>query len=203
MTCWSADYYKAKIILKDGKALEGYATLPMNTVLNNTVKYKTNKKSKKKKIKNKKISRAYYYIDGKEYLFERSRMTLSFKSTENNHKGSYQMIGGEYWAFAVTRNPALNTYYVANRYYMDEEGEMYAKITQSLTILDSIYVLFKRPNEDYPFIITTYFNGANRMFRKQTIKYFANDPALVTRIKNKEFKSFDFDKLAEIYIQNQ
>ena len=198
----ASKYYKSKIRFINGDIKEGYAELPTNKMLDNAIRFKESERGKTTKFKNDEIDNILYYTDsGNKYFFELRKLTMLFGSKKNIKENTKN---ARYWFLAVASNPAVTYYYFSQTYYIDSDDKIVAKSVDSSGMWATIVLAFKRPNEENPTMIGSLNYGAKvigeeKRFRKFTAYYFKDEPNLVKRIENKEFKREDIEELIKAY----
>lgn len=102
------------------------------------------------------------------------------------------------------RKSVLDTYSLAQSYYIDKNGKMISKSVDHTGNWADVFFLARRPDETCASMISHLVSGAQiigkeKRFRNVSSRYFSDQPELVKRIKNKEFKSDEVEKLIEAY----
>ncbi len=197
---FAVTFYSAKILYLDGKVTEGYASLPSNHVLTGNVSFSTSENGKSAKLNDDDIqSITYTTKSGNQYYFEHtSYRHLSGKKYDKTSKKKF-------WMLVTFSHELITTYSNAQSYYIDKEEKIVSKSVDSGTWAD-IFILFKRPGETVPTMITSITYGAEvmnqqKMFRNAAARYFEADTAFADRIKNKEFKHNEVGKIVNAYIE--
>jgi hypothetical protein len=203
-TIQAQKFYTAKIIMNDGMQKSGFATLPVNGSFNKPIKFKSSKDGSAHNINNNDISGAIYTSDsGNEYLFERIVMIYINKSFDEQKNGEKCDSSKKNWALVTSYSKNIMSYYLAQKYIIEKNGKLVSKTSNTGTWAD-IFILFRRPNESCASMIGHIAYGAKiigqeKKFRNVASEYFKDKPELVKRIKNKEFKSNEFQKLINAY----
>lgn len=193
----NAQYYKAKLLMNYGGIKEGLAELPSNQLLDGKVAFKESAKATVEKINEDDIQKILYTADnGNQFMFERSNVVHLYKTfgkeieTEKLQK---------HWILLFHQNDALNVYSLSQRYKIDKKGTMIS-ITGPFSMWEFVYFLYKRKQEDKAYIVSGK-GFSNGMVRNAMEIYFKDSPAMVERIKGKEFKKdgFPVDDIADAY----
>ena len=204
-TVQAKEFYNAKIMMNDGTEKTGFATLPSNDALQKSIKFKSSINDESKKIKNDEISSVIYTSDnGIKYLFERRVMIYVTKSFEEQKNGKYCDTAKKSWILSTSYTENIMSYYLAQKYLIDDNGKMISKSTDRTGSWADIFILLRRPNESCASMIGHIANGAKiigqeKRFRKMASIYFKDKTELVKRIKSKEFKSNEIEKLIAAY----
>ncbi len=197
---FATKFYKAKLTYNDGKIAEGYASLPGNDLFSGNVIFKATENGKTEKQKDDNIKSITYTSEtGDQFYFEHTRYRVLFgKKKEKTPKRKT-------WVLMTFSNELIAAYNLAQSYYIDKKGKMISSTVDRSGTWADIFILFKRPGEEFPAMITSFTNGAtvighDKQFRKSAIQYFDSEDSFNARIENKEFKHEEVYKLAEAYV---
>ena len=190
------EYYTSKLLLVNGKTIEGKATLPKNKLFETSLKVKKNKNIIASNIKSNEIYQVLYTINDSKYLIERNNMGITTKPFKKQRTSTFF---GKEWFLVTYSNPSIKAYISTQSYYVNIKGLLATHSYEGRNIVFGTSYLLKRPNEVAPTVISMYSLSRSK-FRKWAALYFRKNTALVMRIKNKEFKAFEVDKLAEAYV---
>jgi hypothetical protein len=191
------EYYAAKLLLENGKIIEGKATLPTNKVLKNNIKIKKDGNKIASLISSENIYQILYTLyNGNKYLFERNKIGITPKLFKK------QRIGSSFekeWFLVIYSHPLIKAYISAQSYYVNkQEGVLKTHSYEGRNIIFGTSYFLKRPNEEVPTLMSL-SNTQNSKFREWASVYFKENKALVSRIKNKEFKGSQIYQLAIAY----
>lgn len=204
LTVNANEYYKATIYFTSGQQKEGFAELPSNKTLDNAIKLRETQDGKSGRYDFDTIDKIIYYTDsGNEYVFERMSVTMLYGSKKKPKEHTYKK---KVWFLLVFADPAINHYYTGQSYYIDNEDRIITKTSDSSSKGVEMILAFKRPDEENPTRITAFLygtvaDGEEARFRRTAALYFRDEPELVERIKNKEFKADNVKALAKAYVQ--
>ncbi|SEA44099.1 hypothetical protein [Bizionia paragorgiae] len=205
ITAQAKDFYNAKIVMTDGTEKTGFAPLPSNDVFQKSIKFKSSKNMKSNKIKSNDISSITYTSEnGIKYLFERRAMIYIMKSFDEQKNIKYCDKAKKTWILATSYSENIISYYLAQKYYLDNNGKMISKSVDRSGTWADIFLLVRRPDESCASMLGHIANGAKiigqeKRFRKVSSIYFKDKPELVKRINKKEFKSSETEKLIKAY----
>lgn len=195
--CMNAQYYKAKLLMNYGGVKEGLAELPSNQLLDSNIKFKESVKANAEKIPHEDIQKILYTTDkGHQFLFERNNVVHLYKSFGKEMETEKLQ---KHWTLLFHQNKALNVYSLAQRYKIDKKGTMIS-ITGAHSMWEYVYFLYKRNEEDKAYIVSAK-GFTNGQVKNAMEMYFKDVPALVERIKDKEFKHFPVDEIADAYAE--
>lgn len=191
----NAQYFKVKLLTTDGQIKEGLAKLPTNKILDGSLEFKSSKKAKVQKLSHEKIAKIVYTSKtGSQFLFEHSTVVHLYKSFGKEYRTPKK---NKHWILLIHDNSVLQGYSLAQRYKLDKKGRM-TSITGANSFWETIYFLYKKPNEDEASIISGK-GFTNGMVRKAMAMYFKDNPDFVKRIKDKEFKKSGISYVADEY----
>ncbi|KGO94153.1 hypothetical protein [Flavobacterium subsaxonicum] len=199
LTAYSQTFYPAKVVFTNGKTTEGYAELPKNTTLNSSVRIKAGQKGKATNHKNDDIYQIVYTTkNGNQFLFERSTFR-EFRGDDGE-----KVYEKKLWMFVKYQTSSIKYLNKALSYSINKDGDMILDAGSTGGTWAEIPLLFKRPNEDFATIITSMAFGATvlgteKRFKKFARRYFNDEPTLVARIENGDFKSEQMYELAQAY----
>src|SRR5690606_32024399 len=105
---------------------------------------------------------------------------------------------------ATSYSKNIISYYLAQKYYIDDNGKMISKSVDRSGTWADIFLLVRRPDETCASMLGHIAYGAKiigqeKRFRKSASIYFSDMPKLVKRINNNEFKSGEIEKLIEAF----
>lgn len=199
------EFYNAKIVLNDGTEQIGFATLPSNDILQKSIQFKVTKNSKANKINKNEILNAVYTSDnGISYLFEHRVMIYVSKKFDEHKNAKFCETKKKNWILTTSYSKNIISYYLAQKYYIDDNGKMISKSVDKSGNWAEILLLVRRPDETCASMLGQIIYGAKiigqeKQFRKSASIYFSDMPELVKRINNNEFKSSEIEKLIESY----
>ena len=191
------EYYAAKLLFVNGEIMEGKATLPTNKVLINNIKIKKKGSKITTLISSNTIYQVLYTLyNGNKYLFERNKIGITPKAFKK------QRIGSSFqneWFLVTFSHPLIKAYISTQSYYVNKQkGILETHSYEGRNIIFGTSYFLKRPNEEVPTLMSL-SNTRNSKFREWASVYFKENKALVTRIKNKEFKGSQIYQLAIAY----
>ena len=193
-------FYNAKLLLVNGETLEGKVTLPQNAIYNKPLKIKEKGNDIVVTLECDSVYQIIYSLNnGNNYLFERHNKGITpipFK------KQRIDPLAEKEWFLVTLSHPQIKAYISAQLFYANHRGELTTHSYEGRNINFGTSYFLKRPNEKAPFLISMY-SLSNSKFRKWAVNYFKKFPDLGVRIKNKEFKNYEVDKLALAYISSE
>lgn len=205
ITAQAKKYFPATIIMIDGKEQKGYASMPTNKLFGDAVRFKLNDGDKAQKLDEDRVHRIFFELeDGNKFLFEHSGWTYI---TKNKFERQIEKCKGKKkrWLLATFINKDITSFKMATDYYVDKNNNLISKVTDNSGTWASLLLLVKRPKDkcaavigEIPFGATVI--GRESRFRKLASAFFQDQPKLVERIKNKEFKS---EQIVEVVIAYQ
>jgi len=180
----AADFIPVKLIDINGKEQTGYAK-PINTGLVKHVLFKTTKDAKRQKISSDNLKTIIFsYSDG-DIEYDRIRVYQGAWDKKPSKKS--------FWLKVIKRD-YLTVYYgstKATTYYVNGNAR---------TEPAEKYWLFRREGENGATVVS--LGGvinANSMFKASAQRYLKDYPELSKKIKNKEYKWKDVEKVAQLY----
>ncbi|AUC83600.1 hypothetical protein [Lacinutrix sp. Bg11-31] len=192
-------YFTSKVLLLNGETIEGSTTLPKNKITETSIKVKYTGSKIATSIKSDDIYQILYTINGNKYFFERNNMGITTKPFKKQRTSTYF---GKEWFMVIFSNTLIKVYISTQSYYVNIKGELATHSYEGRNIVFGTSYLLKKTNKIAPTVISMH-DLSNSKFRKWASLYFRKNPALVERIKNKEFKKFQVDLLAQAYTSYQ
>jgi len=193
-------YWKGEIFYTDGTTKKGYIEIPVRVKVSK-LRYKKSKGSKKVNISTENIKKINYISNtGKKYTFEQLYTRYNFKKEKLSKNKAFLMVfkkGKNVTFYFVSSNYIINnktgTIVVESQfiqgvglptfsYYIRKKGQTFADLLGQTSPAKTMF-------------------GLNRMLQIRAAVFLNEDPELVKRIENGEFKHKDIPKIIDIYIK--
>ena len=196
-------FYKCKLFFNNGNKVEGFAKLPINISMDDKIKYKKNLSDDKViKLDGDRLEEIIYFTnDGKAMFFKNTKF---YKSRLNSKSKVETKLFRKYWMVRSLTNDKLVVYTLSEGYKINKDGSFSSYSINRLGLGDyAIVYLVKRPEEEYPSMLSFKANGyvsnGDKFFKRTAMAYFKNDKPFYKRIKKGEYGLDTFDKLIRDY----
>ncbi|MCD8237379.1 MAG: hypothetical protein LUD00_12225 [Prevotellaceae bacterium] len=185
----ATDHEEGRVIMKDGTEYAGRVKMPKcNT---KTIRMKT-EDSKKIKLKNTDIAVLGVWkkthTDKCHYLVCYPYITNKMFSTKKEKKVTPQ------WMAVEAQGDHVEFYCCSYKYSIPKDGTLTITSVQN----GSIVFIARKKGEDTGYVIG-YQGSGSKHWRSQLIKYLEDDPALCTKLENKEIEPDNLQKIADLY----
>ncbi len=173
-------FYDVKIILQNGRDLQGLATLPVNPGPT-AIRFKESKEAKSHWVYPDSIKTVIYHVKEKtlEYDLLKVYTTPSHKTVK------------QYYLEVRQRG------YVTLYSYTDMDVIM--GVGSSTTVFNGCWACYKQGESIATTISGTERKNKRDVFNLAASEYFKDDPALVAKINSNEYKWDDMEKIVEEY----
>ncbi|NRT13894.1 hypothetical protein HNP99_000219 [Flavobacterium sp. 28A] len=137
-------------------------------------------------------------IDSIQILDAKKKLAYTFvwvKTKEFKSKGTDFKIKEEGWILLMKKGKL--SLYIG--------GDEYGVKKDSMRVFSAIKIYLKKKEEDYPIWVSmaipdySSYGGVNSIFKMYGPYYFKDNPEIVKKIKNKEYKSKDIEEVVDYY----
>jgi hypothetical protein len=197
------EFYKCKLIFTNSNIVEGFATMPTNKSMDNKIRYKKNKTDDDViKLDGERLNSIIFFLnENKQAVLINTKF---YKTLLTDKSEVESKLFRNYWMAKIMTSEKLFVYWLSEDYKLNKDGNLSCVSGSNMALGDyETVVLVKRPDEQYPTMIsfhsTGYVTNGDKFFKRIALAYFKDNKKLLKKIKKNEFGLENYDALVRDY----